>query len=189
MKTDDEIIKIFEENEKNYREMRPLKLAVTIDLKQYETTKDFINWVINKGVYEHVTVYADIENLDVSNREHIQCYPNKNRSLQDLFCIISFYKPEITLLDLTMDLVTLLKENKISCLHCPHISRRVWHYNSCRNPIYLENEMERMGYDREHKSMETETDNISYLDIKQIYDTKYSKEEVRVESVCAAEAV
>lgn len=122
MKSREEIIKIFEEAEIELIKEGSLRLY-DIDKNTYletditdlkEFTKCLLRWVKS-------SIYSTKD-----EREFIQCYPNKDRSLGDLYRITISYLPETKLLDLLEVLYQYNTEKYIYTYKCPDINKRVW---------------------------------------------------------------
>lgn len=102
----------------------------------------FTNWNLTNGDLPKTTVYV--------NTGEIQCITGKRRSLGDIFMILKYYFPEITLKEVLTLLYTTLPERITTGFRtskCSEIHKRVWYYSpNSSNTIASTTENDEYGY-------------------------------------------
>lgn len=151
-------------NEELFLSEKEFKLKCNLsDLENCLTDPNtFIQWFVNTGARIYPSVYKDIE--------QIQCNSAKYRSTGDIFIMTHHYFPEVTLEEVICILVKLHLEEEIKTIHCRNINKRVW--------IYLDCSIDEFEYENKKECI-TKTNNLSYSDLKFIYE--YNNKEVLAE--------
>lgn len=101
-----------------------LKFTDDVNFSKDSTLDDFITLV--SGIFPHT-----------SGVDHFEICPSaKNRSLGDLFRVLKYYKPEISLKELCDALEKAIIQSKITSFICDGINKRVysayWTYSGFR---------------------------------------------------------
>lgn len=105
----------------------PIRLTRTLK-KRKETPEEFLykfftDWNLTGGEIPKRTVYI--------NNETVQCECGKRRSLGDLYMILKYYYPTITIKDVLIILYVKLPariNNGFRTSKCSQIHKRVWYY-------------------------------------------------------------
>jgi hypothetical protein len=95
-----------------------LKIAMYNDQNSFNNLElnNFIDIILSKLQFNN--------SLTLENK--LQCEPYRNRSLEDIFLIAKYYRPDITLKEVRKGLFNLLNNCKIATLMCPNINKRVY---------------------------------------------------------------
>ena len=117
-----------------------LKIDTISKLPKCNSFKDELFYIM-LSLYSCRTLYTN---------NALQCEPEKNRSLSDIYCVVKFYKPEITLEEICDTLCQLLVEAKISTLYCGTINNRVYYtrifkYGTCDSNIRIKSNLDEFG--------------------------------------------
>jgi len=67
-----------------------------------------------------------------------QCNPSRRRSIGDIFLIVTYYFPEITLKELFQGLFNLMKEKYITSDYCTQIKKRVYYRSNFNFIEYID---------------------------------------------------
>jgi hypothetical protein len=97
----------------------------------------------------------------VTDSNVVQCDNNdRKRSQSDLYCLMRYYYPEITLKQLRSLLLELARDGEISSLRCGWIQKRVYYI-----PKQFNTDLVPPGYIRDHK--ELDEFKLKYQDAKE----------------------
>lgn len=107
-----------------------------------ETPEEFLIQFFKKWNTNRDTIYVETKN--------IQTPKNKRRSLGDIYMIMKYYYPDITIYDVIQLLYVTLHKGELSdgfrSSHCRMIKKRVWYYDTNQGAsIYGKSEKDEHG--------------------------------------------